>query len=633
MSALRIMIFILAVCICFFTVFGERIHYVSPELASYDSQITIRNTFGTGKPQTTDSPGLIGEVNNPIALTWDLNEQFIYTSDKNGGGLIRKLIAVDPKLISPDRFGKKFNTTASQVFMAVSTAFAGTNMNLVYSMILSPNGKLMYITSELNHNIRSVQTANEFDVGVDSQFNIAGSPSLTTGNCNAVSSQTTNTCLGTGTAAFDGIGSYTRFNTLYGIALQYSGIGTNAVDKTLFVTDGLNNKVRRIALDPTTGLGIVTTYDSNVETHTSNGRMISGGICIDSTQSKLFVSIIGAIIVYSPIDFTSPTLASTPGATKNYFVGYSDSTGGRSTNVNVRGYVDGNGFNSIPGKGPRFQSITFITRDDRDNLYVSDGNPSSITSATATTYESLRRVSKDGNVTTLVGKTGCRHSQNVYNTGSKLYWCVWTKYLMSENANKMLDGRLLPGYEAQVNFPQGLAVTRAGDNIFVADRLNNLIRQVGCAGGYNMSYGVCIQPTSGPTEYPTTSSTSSTAVPTSSTAVPTSSTVVPTSSTAVPTSSTAVPTSSTAVPTSSTAVPTSSTAVPTSSTVIPTSSTVIPTSSTVIPTSSTVIPTTSTVIPTTSTVIPTSSTAVPTSSAIIPTSSTAVPTSVHVIKL
>ena len=88
---------------------ADRAKYMSTELSSYDSEVVVSVAFGSGYARTTDSPSLLGEINNPIGLVWDVNEQFIYSTDHNGGGLIRKFIAVDPYYIEPERFGEGFN--------------------------------------------------------------------------------------------------------------------------------------------------------------------------------------------------------------------------------------------------------------------------------------------------------------------------------------------------------------------------------------------------------------------------------------------------------------------------------------------------------------------------------------------
>jgi hypothetical protein len=51
----------------------------------------VQTVFGTGRATTTDSPGLHGEINTPTDSIFDSTENYLYLTDQNGGGLIRKL--------------------------------------------------------------------------------------------------------------------------------------------------------------------------------------------------------------------------------------------------------------------------------------------------------------------------------------------------------------------------------------------------------------------------------------------------------------------------------------------------------------------------------------------------------------
>ena len=80
-------------------------------LTSYDDKIRVTTVFGTGRAVTTDSPGLIGEISAPIDNVFDSTESYLYLTDQNGGGLIRKLSVTS-------------STAFSQIY-AVKTVFAG----------------------------------------------------------------------------------------------------------------------------------------------------------------------------------------------------------------------------------------------------------------------------------------------------------------------------------------------------------------------------------------------------------------------------------------------------------------------------------------------------------------------------
>jgi hypothetical protein len=80
-------------------------------LTSYDDKIRVTTVFGTGSTATTDSPGLIGEINTPIDTEFDSTLSYLYLTDLNGGGLIRKLSVTA-------------STAFSQIY-AVKTVFTG----------------------------------------------------------------------------------------------------------------------------------------------------------------------------------------------------------------------------------------------------------------------------------------------------------------------------------------------------------------------------------------------------------------------------------------------------------------------------------------------------------------------------
>lgn len=75
--------------------FASKIN-VNFDLSSYDDKIRVNTVFGTGLATTTDSPGLIGEINAPVDCVYDEAENYLYLTDVNGGGLLRKLaVALD----------------------------------------------------------------------------------------------------------------------------------------------------------------------------------------------------------------------------------------------------------------------------------------------------------------------------------------------------------------------------------------------------------------------------------------------------------------------------------------------------------------------------------------------------------
>ena len=80
-------------------------------------KIRVTTIFGTGRAVTTDSTGLIGEINTPIDNVFDLTQSYLYLTDQNGGGLIRKLSVTS-------------STAFTQIY-AVKTVFIGIILIIV----------------------------------------------------------------------------------------------------------------------------------------------------------------------------------------------------------------------------------------------------------------------------------------------------------------------------------------------------------------------------------------------------------------------------------------------------------------------------------------------------------------------
>ena len=86
-------------------------------LSSYDDKIRVTTVFGTGRAATTDSPGLIGEIKTPIDTVYSVDENYLYITDQNGGGLIRKLVVTNDGITSSD--------VSLTVLYGVKTVFTG----------------------------------------------------------------------------------------------------------------------------------------------------------------------------------------------------------------------------------------------------------------------------------------------------------------------------------------------------------------------------------------------------------------------------------------------------------------------------------------------------------------------------
>jgi hypothetical protein len=94
-------------------------------LSSYDDKIRVTSVFGTGRQQTTDSPGLIGEINTPIDTVYSVDENYLYMTDLNGGGLIRKLVVTSDGVAS-----------SGLVLYGVKTVFSGMELQYHLKCIL-----------------------------------------------------------------------------------------------------------------------------------------------------------------------------------------------------------------------------------------------------------------------------------------------------------------------------------------------------------------------------------------------------------------------------------------------------------------------------------------------------------------
>ena len=118
-------------------------------LSSYDDKIRVTTVFGTGRAATTDSRGLIGEINTPIDLIFDATENYLYITDKAGGGLIRKLVVAN----SPSAF-----TTDLPSLYSVKTIFQGVNFN--YCEYLARGYSTLYVSSTA-FNVKALAFASE----------------------------------------------------------------------------------------------------------------------------------------------------------------------------------------------------------------------------------------------------------------------------------------------------------------------------------------------------------------------------------------------------------------------------------------------------------------------------------------
>jgi len=133
------------IAIAFFTLCKIAASDIS--LSSYDDKIRVTSVFGTGRVATTDSPGLVGEINVPTDLIFDATENYLYITDHNGGGLIRKLVVTNSGISS--------DLTS---LYGIKSVFVGVNCN--FCEFLARGYSTLYTSSQA-FNIKALAFASE----------------------------------------------------------------------------------------------------------------------------------------------------------------------------------------------------------------------------------------------------------------------------------------------------------------------------------------------------------------------------------------------------------------------------------------------------------------------------------------
>jgi hypothetical protein len=234
----------------------------------------VETVFGTGRATTTDSPGLAGEINNPTGAVYDFTEKYVYLSDNNGGGLIRKLAVTDD-----------FTSQFTQQY-SVKTVFTGVNCNFCEHFALSMSRNLMYVSTRNAHSVKSLNLSLELSVAYRGQVIVGSLGDQTCSNY----ARYPPVCYGDR----DGVGTYARYNTISSLALLVDRRGQ---DQYLFLTDTINNKIRKIDLSvgPPGSSFPSTTFDSNVDQLSQQMY----GIVANSRTRMLYVSVTGGVYAYS----------------------------------------------------------------------------------------------------------------------------------------------------------------------------------------------------------------------------------------------------------------------------------------------------------------------------------------------
>jgi sugar lactone lactonase YvrE len=233
----------------------------------------------------------------------------------------------------------------------------------------------------------------------------------------------------------DGTGAAARFNWPGGVAVDGAG--------NVFVADSNSSTIRKITPD-----GIVTTFAGTAGM--SGGADATGAAARFNMPTAVAVDGSGSLFVADTRNGTIRKI--TPAGVVTTFAGVAGSLGN----------TDGT------GAAARFESPIGIAVDRSGNVFVTD-------------YDTVRKITSAGVVTTLAGTAG--------RTGST-------------------DGI---GAAARFNYPYGVAADGSG-NLFVADSYNNAVRKItpdgvvttiaggasgsadgaGAAARFNAPYGVAV---------------------------------------------------------------------------------------------------------------------------------------------
>ena len=275
------------------------------------------------------------------------------------------------------------------------------------------------------------------------------------------------TLAGSGVPSFaNGTGTAASFSYPFGIALD--GLGN------LYVAEQNNNRIRKI-----TPTGIVSTYAGTGASGYINGTASAASF---SNPSGVAVDVTGNVFV---ADFANHKIRKiTPSGIVSTFAG---------STTNLSGSVDGTGTSA------RFNNPTGIAVDASGNVFVADRNNNKIRKITpngvVTTFAGIGTAGSTdglGTVATFQTPSGVTvdGSGNIYvaeyninnpTTGNKIRK-ITPDGVVSTLAGNGIDGSADGfGTAASFNKPFGVAVDALG-TVFVAERVNNLIRKISASG-------------------------------------------------------------------------------------------------------------------------------------------------------
>jgi sugar lactone lactonase YvrE len=452
------------------------------------------STF-VGEPQTADGTGGAARFNNPTDAITD--GTYLYVADANNN-LIRKVVIATGVVTTLAGSGQ--TGAADGIGAAASFAFSTNNSSFGYSSFngvgITTDGQFLYVVDTGNNKIRRVDPTTGEVVSLTGTTGISTTPvpAVTAGAVDSVLTAPvyTNVVTSLGTTYF-----YQAQNVSFN-----SPTGITYVGGYLYVTDKLNNKIRRIS----TSSGKVVSLTGQ----SSTAVTIAGGYpyILNATEDGAPASTteLGATFLQArAATFYYPSGITNDGANLYVVDGYNYKIRKINISTSVVGSVTGTpGAPSSSGSadGPVgtatfYNYGTGVTTDGTGtNLYLADTYNNKIRKINLTTnqvssFTGMLNISQTyGTVDGIGPVSRFNYPQGITSDGINLYVAdsgnntIRTIPISSGNVSTLagaylgVDGS---GPSASMNSPWG--VTTDGINLYVADSQSNKIRKVVIATG------------------------------------------------------------------------------------------------------------------------------------------------------
>jgi sugar lactone lactonase YvrE len=444
----------------------------------------VSTIAGTGAASSTEGTGDVATLNVPIAVAVD-GAGTIYVGEYPGQK-IRKitLTGINTRVASSYTVSTWAGSGVGGAADGIGTA---AQFNRILGLAAEQDGTL-YVADASNFKIRRVSPAREVVTiagglvsgsvngsGIVAKFKSPAGIALLNGSVAVLDSSDNTvrwmtltpggtainpadwqvrTLAGAGSpGATDGRGDVAQFNSPFAI--------TPDGDGNLIVADYSNAKLRKVT--PTAGyfpVGVPAATSVTEPVRLSNAEGVYEFTTAGGATSRPFISYDEAVLPggtssaqewafevpkgVNGFEFNVTVMAPSPTKVPLGVVSNPGPTGAGSSDVLVR-TIAGNGASGyVNGRGTaaRFNNMRGIAVDREGNLYVADGF-----------NHAIRRVSRDGIVSTIAGGL--------------------------TRTPAFVDGY---GDAAKFNSPAGIAVSRDGKTLYVADNNNNAIRRMNLYG-------------------------------------------------------------------------------------------------------------------------------------------------------